>query len=69
MQTLQKLLKKARFFIIDLIEKVQNMVVDDHGCPKNRDFVEPKEEEEIWICSSYQIRHKTILSFVERRAK
>ena len=39
--------------------------LDDHGCPKIRDLV----DEEMWIGSSYPIRHKTTYHCAECKAK
>ena len=38
--------------------------LDHHGCPRGQDLV----DEEIWVCSSYQFRHKTLLHCAERKA-
>ena len=40
-------------------------ILEDYGCPKVQDLV----VEEIWICSSYPIRHKTTLHCAEHKAK
>ena len=42
---------------------------DDHGCPKIRDLVDPKSDEETWICLSYPFVQKTTLHCAERKAK
>ena len=44
-------------------KKVENL--EDHGCHIVQDLV----DEELWICLSYQFRHKTSLHCAERKAK
>ena len=41
--------------------------LDEYGCHEIRDLVDPKADEEIYICSNY--RHKTTLHCAEREAK
>ena len=48
-------------------KEVENL--DEHGCPKIRDLVDPKADGEMWICSSYPFRHKTATHCSERKAK
>ena len=50
-----------------LDKEVENLV--DHGCSKTRVIVAPEADEEIWIRSSYPIRHKTALHCAECKAK
>ena len=47
-------------------KEVENL--DDHGCPKIRDLVDPRADGETWICPSYPFRHKTTLHCAERKA-
>ena len=48
---------------ISLDKQVKNL--EDLGCPRAQDLV----DKEIWICSSYPLRHKTTLHCAERSAK
>ena len=47
----------------ELDKEVGNL--EDHGCPKMRDRVDPKADEEMWIGSSYPSKHKTTLHCAE----
>ena len=47
-----------------LLDKVVESL-DDHGCPKNQDFV----DEEMCICPIHAFRLKNTLHFAERKAK
>ena len=43
--------------------------VDDHGCPKIQDLVDPEADEKMWNCSRYPVGYKTTLQCAERKAK
>ena len=43
--------------------------LDDHGCLKIRDRVDPSSDEEIWFRLSYPFRHMTTLHCAEQKAK
>ena len=45
-----------------MVEEQENL--DDYGCPIIRNPVDPKVDEEIWICSRYPFRLKTTLHSV-----
>ena len=64
MNAFQKGRKSARF-LCNLMDKVMENL-NDHGCPKVGDLAET--DDELWICSSYQFRHKTTFQFAERKA-
>ena len=57
-------LEKCRLLTRLLEQKVE--ILDDHVCPKNQVLV---KTDNLWICSSYTIQHKTRLHCVERKAK
>ena len=47
-------------------KKVENL--DDHGCRKFWDFVDPKSDEETRLCSNFPYMHKTTLHCAEGKA-
>ena len=55
--------EKCKILGNSLDKEVENL--EDHGCPKVQNLV----DEEIWVCSSYQFRHKPTLHCAERKAK
>ena len=52
-------------FVILVDEGVET--TEDHGCPKVQDL--SVTDEELWICSSYSFRQKTLPHDEERKAK
>ena len=57
-------LEKCRMLTGLVGQHVENL--DDYGCPKTQDIV---KTDSLWICSSYNFRHKTRLHCAERKAK
>ena len=57
--------EKARFLAIYCLKDKEVEKLEDHGSPKVKDLL----DEEMWICSSFAIRHKTTLHCAERKAK
>ena len=59
--------QKCKIFSRLMGKELENL--DDQGCPKFRDLVDPGADGGLWICSSYPFRHKTTLNCGERKAK
>ena len=62
-----KVTQKCNVLGISLDKDVEKL--DDHACPKFREFVDPKRDKENKICPSYPFRHETTLHCEERKAK
>ena len=60
-------IEKCKMFGKSLDKDVENL--DDHGCPKIRALVDPKADEESWICSSHPLRQKTTLHCADRESE
>ena len=59
--------EKCKIIGILLNKEVESF--DDHGCPKTRDLVDHKADEQMWICSSYPFRHKATVHCAECKSK
>ena len=62
-----KKLEKAKFFGTSMEGDVD--ILDDHDYPKIPDTVDPKANEQMWICSSYIFKHKIKFNCAEGKAK
>ena len=56
-------LEKCRLLTNLFGQNVENL--DDYGCPKIQDLV---KIDSLWMCSSYNFRHKARLLCAERKA-
>ena len=62
-----KTTEKSKKFSMLKHKRVENM--DDHGCHKFQELVDPIVDDQLWNWSRHPIRHKTTLHCADRKSK